>query len=705
MNFVTDILGTVMGWCYGIVRNYGLAIILFTFFSKIVLLPVTVWVQKNSIKMVRMMPMLNQIKIDHFGDKDTIAEETQKLYKENKYHPTASIIPLILQIALLMGVIGVIYRPLNYVVKVPADLRESFRETTLENVEGLNPESTSLQLSVVDDIQKNNERYAVLKDTYPQYNVDGIIEDINHLNMRFLGFDLSWVAVKTQGIAFLAPILAGFSAWLLSFCQNRMNVLQSAQTALGKYGTMAFSVGISLYLGAFVPAGVALYWIASNLFTILQQYLLNKAINPKKYVDYAALEESRAELERLEANSKKNKRKRNDPLRKREKEDYKRFFSVGNKHLVFYSESNGFYKYYADTIDFILKYTDIPLHYITSDPNDNIFNMEKENDQIHAYYIGDEKLITLMMKIDADVVVMTMPDLETYQIKRSYVRKDIEYVYIPHCMNSLNLTMRKGCTDHFDSVLCTGKHQKEEIIKTEEVYNLPHKELVEAGYPLLDTMIREYEESQKDKVKPDHKTVLIAPSWQKDNIVDSCLDDILDKIKGHDYQVIVRPHPQHVRLMPERMEQLKQKFADDPSVEIQTDFTSNNTVFDADMIITDWSGIGYEYAITTKKPVLFINTPMKIMNPEYKKIGMEPFNIYMRDILGAALDLKDIDKVDEKVDYLLSHAEDYKEIIQKVIDEYCYAIGKSGEVSARYIIEVVFRQIAKRNAVLEASNA
>jgi YidC/Oxa1 family membrane protein insertase len=304
-----------------------------------------------------------------------------------------------------------------------------------------------------------------------------------------------------------------------------------------------------------------------------------------------------------------------------------------------------------------------------------------------------------MMKIDADVVVMTMPDLETYQIKRSYVRKDIEYVYIPHCMNSLNLTMRKGCTDHFDSVLCTGKHQKEEIIKTEEVYNLPHKELIEAGYPLLDTMIREYEESQKDKVQPDHKTVLIAPSWQKDNIVDSCLDDILDKIKGHDYQVIVRPHPQHVRLMPERMEQLKQKFADDPSVEIQTDFTSNNTVFDADMIITDWSGIGYEYAITTKKPVLFINTPMKIMNPEYQNIDTVPINIWVRNEIGMVVELDKLNEIPEKVEYMLTHTEEYYDRIDKLVHEYVYHLDESAPYDAQYIIDAVFRKVEERNGV------
>ena len=683
-----------MKWCYGIVNNYGFAIILFTLFSKIVLLPVTIWVQKNSIKMVQMMPKINRIKINHFGDKDTIAEETQKLYKENHYHATASLVPLVIQIALLLGVVGVIYHPMDYILGVPSEVTEKYVETVLTLNEDLNPESNSLQLYVVEDIQEGNTQpYLEAVNGSEQY-----IAEIQALKMKFAGFDLSWVASKEKGLAILIPLLAGFSAWLLSYMQNRMNVLQSAQSKGSQFGTMAFSVGISLYLGFFVPAGVALYWIASNLLTIVQQYLLNKAINPKQYIDYEEFEATRKILASYETGSKVRFRW-NDPLQKREKADYKRFFSIGNKHLVFYSESNGFYKYYAGTIDYILKHTNIPLHYITSDPNDSIFEMAKDNPQIIPYYISSEKLITLMMKMDADVVVMTMPDLETYQIKRSYVRKDIKYIYIPHCMNSLNLTMRKGCTDHFDAVICTGKHMKEEIVKTEEVYNLPKKDLIEGGYPLLDDMIRDYQ----NMVKPEGpKTVLIAPSWQKDNIVDSCLDELLEQLKGHDYKVIVRPHPQHVRHMPERMEQLKMRFADDPSVEVQTDFSSNDTVFLADMLITDWSGIGYEYAFTTKKPVLFINTPMKIMNPDYKEIGIEPFNIYMRDILGASLDPEDIpEKAADLVSYLLSHAQEYEETIDQTVDEYCYALGRSGEVSARYIIAQCIRQVENRRGCPE----
>ena len=63
---------------------------------------------------------------------------------------------------------------------------------------------------------------------------------------------------------------------------------------------LAFSVLLSLYLGFYVPSGVALYWVASNLFAILQQYLLNAMISPKKFVDYEALEKSRKALEEIQ---------------------------------------------------------------------------------------------------------------------------------------------------------------------------------------------------------------------------------------------------------------------------------------------------------------------------------------------------------------------------------------------------------------------
>ena len=401
---------------------------------------------------------------------------------------------------------------------------------------------------------------------------------------------------------------------------------------------------------------------------------------------YMALSNSLSEQERLLAEQKAVEdayKKKMAPYKAKEKEDYKRFFAKDNenKQLMFYSESSGFYKYYRGMIEELLENSDIVIHYVTSDPEDQVFQIRHE--RFKAYYIGEIKLITLMMKLDCDIVVMTMPDLETYHIKRSYVRKDMEYIHVPHSIDSMNMTYRKGSIDHFDTIFCVGPHHKDEVEKMEETYDLPHKVLLNWGYCLLDDMRKDYE--SKEKVINEQKTILIAPSWQEDNIVDSCLEDILQKLRATGYKVIVRPHPQHVRHMPEKMQLLKDKFAEDKNIEIQTDFSSNDTVFNADLIITDWSGIAYEYAFTTLRPVLYINTPMKIMNPEYEKIGVVPINIFMRDSIGCSLNLDQLDRVADEATRLIEQRDLYHDKIDAFVKQYVYHLGTSAKVGANYI--------------------
>ena len=268
--FFVDFLGWIMKLCYDIVGNYGAAIILFTLVSKIILLPISIWVQKNSIKMVKMQPEINRLKAKYFGDKDTIAEEESKIYKKHKYNPLASLVPLVAQIILLLGVVEIVKNPTLYI-------------------------------------------------------------GVENLDYNFLGFDLRWIASENGGMAIWIPIIAGLSALALCIGQNIMNVLQAEQSKWNKYGMLVLSVGLSVYLGTFVTAGVALYWTASNLMAILQQWLLNIFINPKKYVDYKALEESRKELKELQDISKSHKRTKEQI--KKEKEDYKKFFSIYKRHF------------------------------------------------------------------------------------------------------------------------------------------------------------------------------------------------------------------------------------------------------------------------------------------------------------------------------------------------------------------------------------
>jgi len=379
--------------------------------------------------------------------------------------------------------------------------------------------------------------------------------------------------------------------------------------------------------------------------------------------------------------------------KKRERADYKRFFSVVNKHLVFYSESNGFYKYFKGYIEYILAHSNITIHYITSDPEDQIFELAKTEPRIRGYYIGENKLITLMMKMDADIVVMTMPDLETYHIKRSYIRDDIEYINVPHGVGSNNLLLRKGALDHFDTIFFTGVNQKLENEATETVYGLPRKTCVEVGYPLIDEMRKEYAKSEHSiNVR---KKILIAPSWQTDNIVDSCLEELLESLKKTEYEIIVRPHPQEVRLKKDYMESLKKKYAA-TGIEIQTDFSSNNPVLEADLLITDWSDISWEFAFTTLRPVMYINTPMKVMNPEYQKIDIVPLNIMLRDQLGISLNIDELDKAADTAEYLIENQDAYQQRINELAHKHIYNLGNSAEIGAKYIIQSVKNKVMEK---------
>ena len=680
---LVDILGYIMSFLYNLCKNYGIAIILFTLFSKVILLPISICVQKNSIKMVHMQPIINKIKINYFGDKDKIAEEITTLYKKEKYNALITLIPLLIQIILLLGLVEVINKPLTYILDIPSNTINEYKNIYLEENKDIDKESSSIEIMIVNDIKDGKtKKYEV---------IDNYNKEINELNLIFFGIDMSWIAENKGSISLLIPLITGLSALVMCIAQNKMNVLQSEQSKINKYGMLSFSVLLSLYLGFFVPAALALYWTFSNILSILNQWLLNLWINPKKYINFDELEKGQKELKELILLDKKEKRTKEQI--KKEKEDYKKFFKIVNKHLVFYSESNDFYKYYKNIIEYILNKTNIVIHYITSDYNDNIFNMAKENKQIKAYYIEEKKLITLMMKMDADVVVMTMPDIDNYHIKRSYVRKNITYIYIPHGIDSINLTQRYKSINGYDVLFASGKYQKEEAKAIYKQFNLDRK-IIPCGYPLLDDMLNNY----KEKTKTTHnKSILIAPSWQKDNICDLCLEQLIDELlKNNNYTITVRPHPQEIKHKKEKFILLKEKYKENKQIIIQTDFSSNNSVLDADLLITDWSGIAYEYAFTTKKPVLFINTPMKIMNPHYKDIKIKPYTIWSREIIGKSIETNKIKDVNKIIKELINNKK-YAKNITNLLHDSIYNIGHSGEVGAKFIIECIQERIQERS--------
>lgn len=677
-------LGYLMKWCWELVGNYGVAIILFTLAIKILMMPLSVWLQFNSITMVKIQPAINFIKAEYYGDNDRIATEQSAMFKKAKYNPFASIIPLVIQIVLLLGVVEIIYAPMTYIMRLSGD-----QITLLAQSVGIDPASSQLQLRLLEKICEMPAYSTVLSGAITEAQ----FASIQALGAPFLFLNLTEIPIETWGINTIVPVVAGLASFFMCMGQNAMNPLQAEQSKANKYGMTAFSVGLSLYLGFGVPVGIALYWTASNLLAIVVQFTLNIINNPKKYIDYEALEKSRKALAELQSlGQKKGKKTPEDKANaKREKADYKRFFKVVNKHVVIYAESGGFYKYFEALINHLLNNSNMVIHYVTNDPNDAIFKRAEAQPRIKPYYIGIKKLIPLMGMMEADIVIMTTPDLNKFYLKRSAVRRDIEYIYIPHGTMSIHMSTREGAFDAFDTIFCPGPHVAAEIRATERVYGLPEKTIVEYGYPLIEKLVAvSRDERAKAEAEPprERKEILIAPSWSPDNLLDSCIDQLLGQLLRPEYHVTVRPHPEYIKRYGDRMNAIVERYADKvgEGLTFELDFSANKSIYSSDLLITDWSGIFIDFCYATQRPVMFINTKVKVLNPNWEKIGLIPSEVALRDKLGISLDKDKLDKTAETAEYLISHKAEYQQQIQNVLDGFLYK-GDNGKTGATYVLK------------------
>ena len=120
-------------------------------------------------------------------------------------------------------------------------------------------------------------------------------------------------------------------------------------------------------------------------------------------------------------------------------------------------------------------------------------------------------------------------------------------------------------------------------------------------------------------------------------------------------------------------------------------------MYQSDLLITDWSTIAMEFSFTTRKPSLFVNTPMKVMNPNYQELGMEPLDITLRDQLGRSVDPDRLDTAGQIVAELLADTQRYDTEIDGLVHNLMPNFGHSGEIGGTYILRSLQEKIQRRS--------
>ena len=297
MSWLYQGFGFMLNLIYCIVKNYGLAIILFTLLIKIIVLPLTLKQQKSMTKMQRMQPKLKEIQEKYKDDKDKTAQETMKLYKEYGVSPMGGCLPLLIQFPILIAFYQVIQKPVEYMLG-----KSSGEIAKLITQMGLEPQKGGVQIQLA----KAKE----------------------WLDFDFFGIDLSavpWEEIKAfmagkvgavALVALIIPALACLTTYLTSKISSSMNqtkkeekeekkpqrVLSPDQkkTDANSGESMTKSMTLmmpfmTLFFTLTLPAALGLYWTISNVLSMVQTVLLNGYYNKKLAVEIEAQDKIREE--------------------------------------------------------------------------------------------------------------------------------------------------------------------------------------------------------------------------------------------------------------------------------------------------------------------------------------------------------------------------------------------------------------------------
>lgn len=275
MNSVFDIINVPLGylfkWIYFVVGNYGWTIILFTLVMKLILFPLTLKQQQSMKKTQALQPKLLKIQEKYKYDKEKLNQETMKLYQESGVNPMGGCLPMLIQFPILIALYNIIRKPLSYIMMLSKDAILQ----VYERIEG----TAAVSFAQINQIDLANKMRGTID------KVGEFIGQNELINFDFFNFDLS----VTPSIEFISqhweyaliPLIAGGTTYLVSYLSNKMNGTTSQGENPAASSMKMMNVMFPLMTAWFaitLPAGLGLYWIVSNLFQILQMFIMNKHI-------------------------------------------------------------------------------------------------------------------------------------------------------------------------------------------------------------------------------------------------------------------------------------------------------------------------------------------------------------------------------------------------------------------------------------------
>ena len=265
----------ILRWIYDWCNSFGWALILFTLLTRLILLPLNIKSKKGMAAMQALQPKVKELEKKYQSDKQKYQEEVAKLYKKEGVSPMGGCLPSLLTLPIMFALYWPISQPLKYLMSLSSAQIDAVREQLIlvgAKVNGVLVSATSSEMTLVQAIHDHFDA------------VSGISENIIPMNLTFLGMNLGAVPSFTSfNVLFLLPIISAGTSFLLSKLTTWLQERTTGTKSTQQNGMILWMMPlISIWIGFTLPAGLTVYWIASNLVGMLQEVFISYYIQKKE---------------------------------------------------------------------------------------------------------------------------------------------------------------------------------------------------------------------------------------------------------------------------------------------------------------------------------------------------------------------------------------------------------------------------------------
>jgi hypothetical protein len=326
-----------------------------------------------------------------------------------------------------------------------------------------------------------------------------------------------------------------------------------------------------------------------------------------------------------------------------------RIDAAQGRPLVIYSEGRQYWNVFAPVLYELDRRGSIAMYY-TSDPDDPGLKFESKTVATALLGKGHAAFFTLNA-LEAEICLTTTPGLDVYHWKRS--PRVGTYVHILHAPNDATLYRLFGL-DYYDVVLVNGEFQNPGIRELEAKRRLKPKQLVTVGSTYLDVLKDKAAEKKASLTPVDGLTVLVSPSWGDSGLLKKHGMALLGPLARSGLRVILRPHPQSAISEAPVLAALRVELASFANVEWDTERENLNSLARADVMISDFSGIIFDYVFLFSRPVLYTQSEFDLRPYDAADLDGPVWTFRTLPQIGRELHPGDFPRIGEVVAHVAS---------------------------------------------------